>query len=175
MQVTHKRLILELSAAFHHEKYNNFNLADLNNAMPSGWNYNLKLPVDSRAVEIADIIMKIYRYAFIGLMHNNEKYRYKRMSIPVRNDNIKTMLRNGISTKKLSDLFSLPETRIFEQLPNDFDKTDGRQKHSDKQKAVAVNLANEQPNLKKQITEMLGLTIRTLDRWIKDDKEKNIK
>jgi len=161
MLIMHKRLILIFSALYHYEKYFTFNLDELNERSPEGWIYNNKLPVDRRAIEIADIIMKSYREAFIRLMFGIEQQKYRKLSISQRNDKITQMKLQGHSPEYLAMLFDLPKLMI------DVQAVDRRYKVNDEQKNACLEYCRKNPKDKETAAKLAGVDIRTVQRWCK--------
>jgi hypothetical protein len=162
MLIMHKRLILIFSALYHYEKYYTFNLSELNERLPEGWMYNSKLPVDHRAIEISDVIMKRYREAFIRLMFGIEQQKYRKLSISARNDKIMQMKLQGHTPEYLSMLFDLPKLMIDVQV------IDRRFKVNDEQKNACLEYCRKNPKGKETAAKLVGVSLRQVQRWCKE-------
>jgi hypothetical protein len=162
MLIMHKRLLLIFSALYHYEKYYTFDLNVLNDRLPDGWTINNKLPVDLRAIEISDVIMKSYREAFVRLMFGIEQQKYRKLSISARNDKIVQMKLQGHTPEYLSMLFDLPRLMIDVQV------IDRRFKVNDEQKKSCLDYCRKNPKDKETAANLTGVNIRTVQRWCKE-------
>jgi hypothetical protein len=162
MLIMHKRLLLIFSALYHYEKYYTFDLNVLNDRLPDGWTINNKLPVDLKAIEISDVIMKSYREAFVRLMFGIEQQKYRKLSISARNDKIVQMKLQGHTPEYLSMLFDLPRLMIDVQV------IDRRFKVNDEQKKSCLDYCRKNPKDKETAANLTGVNIRTVQRWCKE-------
>lgn len=163
MWVMHKRLILIFSALFHFEKYSSYDIDMLNEVKPKDWETNDKIPCDQRAINLSDAIMLIYREAFIRLMHNIHKQKYRNMNVSTRNDNIIRMKLSGYSNEYLADLFDLPKTMV-----SSLSTSGTKIKFTEDQKEAVKIMANAGVE-KKLIARALKITERAIQKWCKVD------
>ena len=163
MPVIHKRIILVLSAIAHFQKFMKFDLDYLNEFPPEGWTHKDKIPVDTDAVYVADIIMKNVRETYVKMMFGVEKQKYRDMPISVRNDTIIQMRLKGFSDVYLADLFGIPLAQIKAQMLDRRNKTDEDTKNR------ILEYCSTHPHKKdrEEIGKVVGVSIRTIYNWCK--------
>lgn len=148
--IMHKRLVLLLSALYHYEKKFRINIDDLD--------YGLE--VDPRALEIAEIIMKIYRESFIQLGFSIEKFKHKNM-LPYQQKHLITKMKfEGHSEEYLSMLFDLP----LKMIKNG--------ENTDEIKSRCLEFLKDQNEIKlelkkKIVAKILGVSVRTIQIYCK--------